>query len=381
MSDAATMAQADAEASEPVIWLLGKTQAGKTSIVAELTGQSRDEVGNGFEPMTKTARVYPFPSDKPILRFLDTRGLADVEDYDSSVDVVSARRMAHVVMVVVRVDDQHIDEIVATVRETRAAHPRWPVVVVQSSLHNTYARDGAHVSPYPFVGTDEDFDLPGLPGTLRRALKAQRALFADVPGTGPLLFVPLDFTQPDQGLPPGDYGSDRLFEALHRVVHDVAESLEAGKRARAENDVRTKIILPWAFAAAAANAVPLPLVGGLGSASVQAVMVRNIAQRFGLSAGLDMWAEFLSAMGAGFALGFGAGWLAQQVLKLGVGLGSAAVAAWTFAVTWGIGEAALYYFRERAAGRVPNQDELGGRYRAAFEEAKRYYEKSKENRS
>ena len=35
-------------AQAPVIWLLGKTQAGKTAIIAALTGDSRAEIGRGY---------------------------------------------------------------------------------------------------------------------------------------------------------------------------------------------------------------------------------------------------------------------------------------------------------------------------------------------
>ena len=35
----------------PVFWLLGKTQAGKSSLIRALTGNA--EVGNGFQPCTK----------------------------------------------------------------------------------------------------------------------------------------------------------------------------------------------------------------------------------------------------------------------------------------------------------------------------------------
>ena len=41
----------------PLIWLLGKTQAGKTSIVAEITGEAVDQVGCGFVPVTKHSRI------------------------------------------------------------------------------------------------------------------------------------------------------------------------------------------------------------------------------------------------------------------------------------------------------------------------------------
>jgi len=60
------------EPAVPVIWLLGKTGAGKTSLVRALTGEG--EVGNGFAPGTRGAATHDFPATAPAVRFLDTRG-------------------------------------------------------------------------------------------------------------------------------------------------------------------------------------------------------------------------------------------------------------------------------------------------------------------
>ncbi len=59
----------------PVVWLLGKAQSGKTSIIRALTDSPHAEIGNGFRPCTRTSRLYDFPADAPVVRFLDTRGL------------------------------------------------------------------------------------------------------------------------------------------------------------------------------------------------------------------------------------------------------------------------------------------------------------------
>src|SRR5215468_2555782 len=75
-----------AQAIAPVVWLLGKTGAGKTAIVATLTGDPRAEVGQGFEPCTRTAAFHDVPSEAPLLRFLGTRGLGET-DYDPANDI------------------------------------------------------------------------------------------------------------------------------------------------------------------------------------------------------------------------------------------------------------------------------------------------------
>jgi hypothetical protein len=52
-----------AQANAVVVWLLGKTGAGKTAIVAALTGDPRAKVGEGFEPCTRTAAFYEVPPE------------------------------------------------------------------------------------------------------------------------------------------------------------------------------------------------------------------------------------------------------------------------------------------------------------------------------
>jgi predicted GTPase len=77
-----------AQTTAPVVWLLGKTGAGKTAIVSALTGDPRAVIGEGFEACTRTAAFYDVPAEAPLLRFLDTRGLGEVR-YDPASDIES----------------------------------------------------------------------------------------------------------------------------------------------------------------------------------------------------------------------------------------------------------------------------------------------------
>jgi uncharacterized protein (DUF697 family) len=362
------------DADAPVLWLLGKTQAGKTSIVAEMTGQGHDEVGRGYQPMTRETRIYGFPPEHPVLRFLDTRGLAECADGDSGTELAQAREQAHLLLVVVRVDDLDISEIIDAVDHARGRHRKLPVMVAQTGLHRCYGDHERHIEPYPFDGSAEDARRPGVPHQLSRVMMAQRKLFDRIPGPPPL-FVPLDFTRPEQGVAPTDYGAERLWDMLEETLPKVSDGLRTNTAL--PNAIRAKVILPWAMTAAAANAVPLPVLGGLGSASLQAGMVTLIAHRLGFSTNRDLWREFCGTLGAGFGLAYGGSWLVQQVLKAGVGLGTAIVASWTFAITWAIGEAALYYFGEKAAGREPDREKLQAIYHEALRDARDRYKTQK----
>jgi len=377
------------DADAPIIWLLGKTQAGKTSIVAEMTGQAHDQVGAGYRPMTRENRIYAFPEERPVLRFLDTRGLCDsadpatdrASDQDPNADLALAWAQAHLVMAVLRVDDLDLTQILKTLHEVRRRQTDLPLIVAQTGLHRRYGRHDRHLEPYPFDGSDEDAYRAKVPEELGRVMLAQRRLFKDLPGAPPL-FVPLDFTRPEYGIAPADYGATRLWDVLEQTLPDLVADLKGARRNDSlQQTVRVKVILPWAMAASAANAVPLPVIGGLGSASVQAAMVNQIAQRFGFKASPELWREFIATLGTGFALGFGGSWTVQQVLKLELGWGTAATAFWTFTVTWGIGEASLYYFGEKAAGRTPDRALLKQHYAEGLTKAREHYATRKESRS
>ncbi|TVQ85745.1 MAG: hypothetical protein EA400_14775 [Chromatiaceae bacterium] len=373
IEDAQTWVQAEA----PLIWLLGKAQAGKTSIVAEITDQAHAEIGAGYRPMTRATRIYAFPQDDPVLRFIDTRGLSDEAGYDPASDLALAGQQAHLILAVVRVADLDLEPVLAALRRVRGTWPDRPLLVAQTCLHLTYGRHDRHLLPYPFDGSHADGHRVGVPDALRRTMLAQRRLFHGLPGAQPPVFIPIDFTRPEQAVPPADYGAQRLWTVLEEALPEVVARVRARLDRRVEQAVRAKVILPWAFAAAAANAVPVPVLGGLGSASLQAVMVNQVARRLGIQTNLDQWGEFVAALGVGFALGFGGRWLVQQGLKLGLGWGSAIVASWTFAITWGIGEAALYYFGEKAAGREPDRAEMRARYEGAFRRARALYQTRK----
>ena len=76
----------DARNVAPIVWLIGKVQSGKSSIIRVMTDSSAAEIGSGFKACTRTARVFDFPDEVPILRFLDTRGLGEVS-YDPAEDM------------------------------------------------------------------------------------------------------------------------------------------------------------------------------------------------------------------------------------------------------------------------------------------------------
>ena len=154
----------------PVIWLLGMVGTGKSSIIQTLTGASDAEVGTGYRPCTATARIYEFPSEAPVVRFLDTRGLGEVA-YDPAEDLALCESQAHLVLAVVKAVGPVPPAVLEALTQVRRRHPDWPVVVAQTTLHDAYSGK-PHSLPYPFDGEK----TVGI-DALDRSLAAQRAAF------------------------------------------------------------------------------------------------------------------------------------------------------------------------------------------------------------
>ena len=159
----------------PVIWLLGKAQSGKTSLVHAMTGSSRAEIGGGFRPCTRTAQMYSFPNeDECFLRFLDTRGLGEAGQ-DGSAEIPKLEAEADLIVVVVKAMDHAQQHVLDILRGVAARHPDWPILVLQTALHEGYPTGAMrHAVPYPYA---EPPYPPAVPHDLARSLLAQRELF------------------------------------------------------------------------------------------------------------------------------------------------------------------------------------------------------------
>src|SRR5262245_20795928 len=166
-------------APPPVIWLFGKVQSGKTSIVRALTGAERAQIGDGFRPCTRWAVRYDFPNaDFPLAVFLDTRGIGEA-GYNPQEELAAFQAEAHMILVVVKAMDMALEQVLSALQQIMRAKPDWPVIVAQTTLHEGYpatCRD--HLLPYPFTNQHIPRQAPS---NLARALRFQRSLFDDIP--------------------------------------------------------------------------------------------------------------------------------------------------------------------------------------------------------
>jgi uncharacterized protein (DUF697 family) len=353
----------------PVVWLVGKVQSGKTSIIRALTGASDAEIGAGFRACTKTARIFDFPAEAPIIRFLDTRGLGEVA-YDPGADIAFGEDRAHLVLAVVKALDAGQSAVVDAVRAARERHPDWPVVVAQTTLHEGYAPGQGHIVPYAFA---DGIAGHGVPEALARALAHQRSLFAGMPGRGAVRFVPIDLTQPGDGFDPVDYGREDLIGALIAVapaaVRVALEELPGAEEGEGGGRSANATILGFAVAAGASDA--LPVAGVVTVPVLQAAMLRQLAQLYDIGWDRRGYAEFIAALGTGTLVRTASTFGIRQLVKLvpvyGQTVGATAAAAASFAATYAIGKAASYYLAQRRRGAAA--DDVAAVYRDALRNA------------
>ena len=184
-----------------------------------------------------------------------------------------------------------------------------------------------------------------------------------MPGQPPR-FVAIDFTVPEDGYPPQDFGLETFwqvlqdvgpvaFDALHRAQADAESEAILGKA--------RPLIYGYGAAAAGAGAVPIPIVGVGGLAGILAAMLRTLAIRYRIAWTPSALAQFSGAVGGGalawWAFRYGLREMLKLIPMIGTVVAGAVNAAAGFAVTVGMGEAACVWLAYRRRGlAAPNAE-------------------------
>jgi uncharacterized protein (DUF697 family) len=351
----------------PVFWLLGKTQSGKTSLIRALTRNSRAEIGSGIRPCTRTARVYDFPTEEDcLLRFLDTRGLGEV-DYSPDEDLKQFQDQAHLLIVVLKAMDHAQQPVMEALQKIHKVRPGWPVLVVQTCLHEGYpALSHPHARPYPYGETPLP---PSVPQDLARSLLKQREMFADAKIEA--TFVPVDLTLPEDGFEPADYGLEALWTAIEEMLplglRGILEQLEEARKSLRDLQYRAAHphIVSYALAAGAAAGVPVPMVDIPLLLGIQAKMFHTIASIYHQEMNTHRMKEILSTLGIGYLGRLGG----REMLKFIPGF-SAIAAVYAGACTYAMGLTLCAFFSRSREGVLPDKAEFQKIYDEHFHEGR-----------
>jgi uncharacterized protein (DUF697 family) len=349
----------------PVIWLFGKVQSGKTSIIRALTGAERAQIGSGFAPCTRWAARYDFPNaEVPLAVFLDTRGLGEA-GYDPREDFAAFRADAQMLLVVVKAMDMALEQLLTGLKTLLKEQPSWPVIVAQTTLHEGYPPDRhEHVHPYPFASSPWPATVPT---DLARALIFQRQLFAGIPVHS---FVPIDFTLPEDGFREPFYGREALLAAFaeahpHAVYQTLRQLPELTQALKSLHFRQAQPhILAYAFAAAAVGAAPLPLADLPVISALQLKMLHTIASVYRQPLEVKRLVELVSTLGVGLLLRQ----TTRSLLKFIPGFGSAVSGLYAGAATYALGCALCFYYQVVFDGHLPHPKQLHAFYQQKLAE-------------
>ena len=356
--------------------LIGKPQAGKSSIVRGLTGVSAEIVGQGFRPHTQSTIRYNYPSNElPLLVFTDTVGLGDIDRDTNSLiqelvrDLEAETSRPRIMILTVKINDFAIDTLRQIATELRAKYPQIPCLLAVTCLHELYPAT--------------QLDHPEQPTSLEsvdRAFTAIQQAFAGLFDRAVLI----DFTLADDGYTPEFYGLEAMRETLADLLPEaearvMSQLLQTGtspvtgdsgdKIGNIYRDVARRYILPFSIAAGTVAAIPLPFADLPVLTAIQVSMVGLLGKLYGQTLTRSQAGGVVSSIAGGFV----AQLVARQLIKFIPGFGSVISASWAAAYTVALGEGACVYFGDLMGGKKPDPHQIQSVMAAAFSNAREQF--------
>lgn len=326
----------------PTLWLLGKTGAGKSSLIHALTDDTKIAIGNGFQPCTQTAQAYDYPSTTPLLRFLDTRGLAEA-DYDATADIAACQDRSHALLVVMKADDPEQSAVLHALHQIKASGKIEHLLVVHTGI----------------------FLLANL-AQRQQAISHNQQQVEAVMGTA-LTFASVDFASENPQISGVTALQQLLVQMLPILAHIKHDQFHADQEANSFACLEKEVL--W-YAGAAAASDALPAVGLAAVPAVQGKMLHSLANQYGIEWNNHLLTEFMAALGTGFGVQYlsrlGIRELAKLIPVYGQTVGTATAVALSFASTYGIGRVACKYFYHKRKGETVSTAELQAVYETAL---------------
>ena len=355
--------------------LIGKPQAGKSSLVRGMTGQPADIVGQGFRPHTRHIQRYPYPSEElPLLVFTDTVGLGDVERNTEAIikslqeTLEQDCQRSRIFILTVKVTDFATDSLCQVITQLKKASPHIPCLLAVTCLHELYASPMENHSPYP----------PQLEA-ITRAVDAMQVTFGSLCDRTILL----DFTLEEDGYEPVFYGLEALRDTLDELLPQaesqaISQLLETDARGKAIGTIYRQVarhyIGAFAVMAGIAAAVPLPFATMPALTSLQVSMVVVLGRVYNQSLSVAQALSVVSTLAGGFF----AQAVGRELVKFIPGVGSVVATSWSVAYTWALGEGACVYFGDLMAGKVPDPKVIQQLMDKTFQKARQDFQEDKD---
>jgi uncharacterized protein (DUF697 family) len=330
----------------PTLWLLGKTGAGKSTLVQSITGNSQAEIGKGFRPCTRTARQFAFPDSKPVLQFVDTRGLSE-SGYDATEDIKICTKQGHALIIVMKMGDTEQGDVLRAIRQIKFSQQINNYLLVHTAVHAVQdLKERERLARYNCGQVEEILGSP-------------------------IASVAVDFKLPEGGTD----GVEGLVGALSDMLPIVAVALR--KRQSSDEEVRkfqqlqTKLL--WYSGVSGVSDI-VPGIGLVAVPGIQWKMLTDLAESYGTKWNKSALAELLGALGAGIGVRYSMKFGTRQVVKFlpgwGQTVGAASAAVMSFCTTYAIGRVACKYMYHKHRDEDVSNEELRDLFYSAFDSVK-----------
>lgn len=330
----------------PTLWLLGKTGAGKSTLVQSITGNTEAEIGKGFRPCTQTARKFAFPESSPVLQFLDTRGLSE-SGYDASEDIEMCAHQGHALLIVMKLGDTEQGDVLNAIKQIKTNRQISNFLLVHTASHSVQdARERERLANYNRGQVEATFGY-------------------EVPQ------VSVDFKLPDGGTG----GMEELLDALSKMLPVVAVLLrkkqDSTEEVKSFQKLQTKVL--W-YSGVSGVADVVPGLGLVAVPGIQWKMLSDVADSYGTKWSKAALAELLGALGAGIGVRYSMKFGTRQIVKFlpgwGQTVGAAGAAVMSFCTTYAIGRVACKYMYHRNREEDVSDEELQALFHSAFDSVK-----------
>jgi uncharacterized protein (DUF697 family)/GTP-binding protein EngB required for normal cell division len=349
--------------------LIGKPQAGKSSIVRGLTGVSAEIVGQGFRPHTQNTQRYAYPSEElPLLIFTDTVGLGDINQNTPDIveeleqELKQDTKRARILILTVKISDFATDTLQQIAQELRKNFPSIPCLLIVTCLHEVYPSDVADHPEYP-----PKYE------SVNRAFTAIQNNFQQLCDRSILI----DFTLEEDGYNPTFYGLEALTDALaellpeaeSRTIYQLLDNSVGDELGNIYRDTARRYLVAFSTMAATLAAVPLPFATMPVLTALQISLVGLLGKLYGQTLSPSQAGGIVSAIAGGFL----AQAIGKELIKFIPGFGSIIAASWAAAYTWSLGEGACVYFGDLMGGKKPDPSKIQSVMKTAFISAKEQF--------
>ena len=329
----------------PTLWLLGKTGAGKSSLIQALTNDTSIKVGNGFSPCTKTSKSYDYPKEKPILRFLDTRGLSEV-GYDPTEDIAICQKGSHALILLMKADDVEQSDLIAALKKIKSTGGIMHLLVVHTGIRLIEEDERAKAIAY-------------------NQQKVEEAWGESINSVS----VDFSFDNHSLGIAELKQACIKMLPYLNDII---IEDENTSNEEHNFNLLRKEII--W-YSASAGASDALPGVGLISVPAIQGKMLHSLANQYSITWNKKNFSEFMGTLGSSFAIRYAVQFLIREGVKFipiyGQTVGSATAVMISSAYTYALGRVACYYLYQISKDIPVSTKEMKKLYKESFSKAKK----------